>query len=273
MLPAVNFASRLHTRILEKNTRLCLGLDPRLELYSSLAELERHCLDVLEACAELVACVKPQVAFYETLGIAGWQLLERVCAAAKALGLPIILDAKRGDIASTAQAYAQAWLTKQHAGNALTVSPYLGFDSLEPFLRAATNNNGAIFVLVRTSNHGSSNLQLLTTPQGTVASVVATHLERLTGGAYGAVGAVIGATHPTELAMWRKAMPNVLLLLPGLGAQGASAAALAPAFDENGLGAVASASRGIQYASGNNVVSARAAALGLRDQLNTVLLK
>ncbi len=269
----VNFAERLHDRMLHHNTRLCLGLDPRLEWHNNIADLEQHTLDVLEACADLVACVKPQVAFYEAMGIAGLQLLERVCATARSMGLPIILDAKRGDIASTAEAYAKAWLAGQHVGSALTVSPYLGFDSLEPFLKVATDNAGAIFVLARTSNAGSSDLQLLETKNGSVAGVVADHLELLSGGAYGSIGAVVGATHAAELGEWRKRMPNVLLLLPGLGAQGAQAADLAPAFDQQGLGAIASASRGIQYASrdGYQMTAARAAAQMLRDQLNLAI--
>ncbi len=267
----MDFAQTLHARILEKNTRLCLGLDPRLEFYQTTQQAGQHCLDVLEACSELIACVKPQVAFYEAIGMAGMQLLEQICATARGLGIPIILDAKRGDFPSTAQAYAKAWLTGQHAGSALTINPYLGFETIEPFLSTARENNGAVFVLVKTSNPGSKDLQDLETKNGTVAQVIATHLETLTD-AYGAVGAVVGATHTSELEAWRKLMPNVLLLLPGLGAQGAKASDLAAAFDQHGLGAVASASRGVQYASADlSVLAARAAALSLRDQLNRAL--
>jgi orotidine-5'-phosphate decarboxylase len=273
ILRLVNFAQILHSRIQNLNTRLCLGLDPRLEAHGSIKDLERHTLEVLEACAPLVACVKPQVAFYEALGVVGFQLLEQVCASARSMGLPVILDAKRGDIASTAQAYAKAWLSGQHAGSALTVNAYLGFDTLEPFLEVAQVNGGAIFVLVRTSNPGSSDLQLLETKNGNLAQVVATHLETLAAGRYSAVGAVVGATHPTELAKWRQIMPNVLFLLPGLGVQGAQASELAPAFDRDGLGAVVSASRAIQYASPDlSVVAARIAALRLRDELNAALV-
>jgi orotidine-5'-phosphate decarboxylase len=273
ILQAVNFAQALHTRVQHFNTRLCLGLDPRLEAHGTQQKLEQHTLEVLEACAPLVACVKPQVAFYEALGLEGLLLLEKVCATARSMGLPIILDAKRGDIASTAQAYAKAWLTGQHAGSALTVSPYLGFDTLEPFLTVAQANGGAIFVLVRTSNPGSSDLQLLETPHGSVAQVVGLHLETLCSGQYGAVGAVVGATHLAELAQWRQTMPSVVFLLPGLGAQGAQACELAPAFDQDGLGAVVSASRAIQYASPDlSVVAARAAAQRLRDELNAGLV-
>ncbi len=272
----MNFAQTLHTRMLEKNTRLCLGLDPRLELHqNSVEKVEQHCLDILETCADLVACVKPNLAYYEAMGIAGMVLLEKICALARVMGIPVILDGKRGDFPSTAEAYAKAWLTGQHAGSALTMNPFLGFETIETFLSAATENSGAIFVLVKTSNPGSRDLQDLETKNGTVAEVIATYLETQTQGVYGTVGAVVGATHARQLEAWRKLMPNVLLLLPGLGAQGAKATDLAAAFDKSGLGAVASASRAIEYASMGSdfAVAARDAALDLRDELNQALGK
>ncbi len=274
MLCTVNFAEKLHTRILEKNTRLCLGLDPRLEWHgSNLDIVEAHCLDVLERCAEFVACVKPNVAYYEAMGVEGMAMLERLCAAARVMGVPVILDAKRGDFPSTAEAYAKAWLMGVHAGSGLTMNPFLGFETIETFLTAARNHDGAVFVLVKTSNPGSKDIQDLETKHGTVAEVIAAHLAIQAQNGYGAVGAVVGATHATELEAWRKRLLNVVLLLPGLGAQGAKASDLAAAFDSNGLGAVASASRGIQYASrgADYAVAAREAAKALRDELNLAL--
>jgi orotidine-5'-phosphate decarboxylase len=275
----MTFADRLHARVLELNTKLCLGLDPRPEMHPSTdlhdleaiaLAVEQHCLETLEACAPLIACVKPQVAFYEALGIPGLQVLQRICAAARALDVPVILDAKRGDISSTAEAYARAWLSGENKGSALTVNPYLGFDSIAPFLLHARQNNGAIFVLVKTSNPGSKDLQDLETAHGTVSDVVANHLRLEANGQYGAVGAVLGATHAAELREWRTKMPGVLFLLPGLGAQGAKAKDLAGAFDASGLGAVVSASRGIQYASSgaDYAHAAQEAARGFRDELN-----
>jgi orotidine-5'-phosphate decarboxylase len=269
------FAQRLTERTLALNTRLCLGLDPRADAYSSHAELRTHTLDVLNACAELVACVKPQLAFYEALGLAGMQLLEEVCAAARSLGLPIILDAKRGDIGSTAEAYAAAWLSGTHAGSALTVNPFLGFETLVPFVDMARQNGGAVFVLVKTSNPGQGDVQ-----GGGVSERVAAELARLgaeeglgteenTG--LGSIGAVVGATHPQELADWRARMPQAVLLLPGLGAQGARPDDLAGAFLPIGTGAVVSASRGIQYAHGLDVSAAVQAAQGFRDGLNAAI--
>ena len=284
----MKFSDRLHARMLELNTRLCLGLDPRPESHASThpkqfdfdpsataLAVEKHCSAVLESASSYIACVKPQVAFYEALGIPGLEVLDRLCKLARDLDLPIILDAKRGDFPSTAEAYASAWLTGERAGMSLTVNPFLGFETLEPFLNAATTNDGAIFVLVKTSNPGSSDLQNLQTANGTISEIIAKQLAVLatleTG--YGAIGAVVGATHTQELAHFRALMPNVMLLLPGLGAQGAKATDLAPAFDANGLGAIASSSRAIQYASTGNdfAIAARDAAKTMRDELELAL--
>lgn len=283
----MTFAERLIERTLRLDTRLCLGLDPRPEWHPSTAPVGRnpedvaraievHALATLEAVAPFVACVKPQVAFFEVLGLEGLSVLERLTARAASMGLPVILDAKRGDIASTGEAYAKAWLAGPRAGCALTVNPYLGFDTLAPFLSEARHSGGAVFTLVKTSNPGSRDIQDLELAGGGVVSmVVAAHLAELMRDAknYGEVGAVVGATHAAELSAYRAALPNVLLLLPGLGAQGASARELAGAFDSRGLGAVASASRGIQYASrGPDFARAAAeAARGFRDELNAAI--
>jgi orotidine-5'-phosphate decarboxylase len=288
--PSMSFAENLHERSLRLNTRLCLGLDPRPEMHpltepkahgfdpsAIAAAVETHGLETLEACAPFIAAVKPNLAYYEALGIPGLGVLNRICANARMLGLCVILDAKRGDFPSTAEAYAKAWLTGDHAGSGLTVNPFLGFETLTPFLKAARANDGAIFVLVKTSNPGSKDLQDLETSQGKVSEVVAKRLaqEAVQDGSYGAVGAVVGATHTAELAHFRSLMPNVLILLPGLGAQGAKASDLAPAFDADGLGAIATSSRAIHYASqeSNYALQARDAARGFRDELNTALGK
>ncbi|WP_161882636.1 orotidine-5'-phosphate decarboxylase [Deinococcus alpinitundrae] len=267
------FTQRLTERSLSLGTRLCLGLDPRLDAYEGRDALRQHTLAVLDACAPYAACVKPQLAFYEALGLWGMQLLEDLCAAARTLNLPIILDGKRGDIGSTAAAYAQAWLSGDHAGDALTVNPFLGAETLTPFVEAARANGGAVFVLVKTSNPGQADFQ-----GSGVSEKVAAEVKRLGREEVGAdqnelssVGAVVGATHPQELSGWRAAMPQALLLLPGLGAQGAKAADLAPAFLPGGTGAVVSASRGIQYAAGLDVMAAASAARAFRDELNAAL--
>ncbi|WP_407540200.1 orotidine-5'-phosphate decarboxylase [Deinococcus radiomollis] len=285
MTAPLPFTERLTRRTLALNTRLCLGLDPRADAYSgptgSSAELRAHTLEMLNACAELVACVKPQLAFYEALGLAGMELLEEVCEVARRLELPIILDAKRGDIGSTAAAYAGAWLSGRHAGAALTVNPFLGFETLAPFVEVARQNGGAVFVLVKTSNPGQADLQ-----GGGVSERIAAELTRLgaqeqagtglsstglSSTGLSSIGAVVGATHPQELAEWRARLPHAPLLLPGLGAQGAKPGDLAGAFLPGGTGAVVSASRGVQYAEGLDVSAAVQAARGFRDGLNAAL--
>jgi orotidine-5'-phosphate decarboxylase len=275
--------------MIELQTRLCLGLDPRpvmhpltdpkaqgFDPHAIAAAVEQHCLEMLEACAGLICAVKPNLAYFEALGLPGLAVLGRVCANARVLGVPVILDGKRGDFPETGKAYARAWLTNDHAGDALTVNPFLGFETLEPFLTAARDQGGAVFVLVKTSNPGSRDVQDLEGFHGRVSDVIAAHLrlEAERDGAYNAVGAVVGATHVGELAHFRALMPNVVILLPGLGAQGAKASVLAPAFDVDGLGAVATSSRAIHYASqgADYALKARDVARGFRDELNAALV-
>lgn len=274
----MTFTDRLNARIALTNSRLCLGLDPRPAMHPNTANgdrraIHRHCEQTLEACAPVIAAVKPNLAYFEALGVLGMKVLEELCSTARDLGIPIILDAKRGDFPASAEAYASAWLTGSHAGDAITVNPFLGFETLTPFFEAASANGGAVFTLVKTSNPGSADLQDLETAHGTVSDIIARHLETLTQTHSGVVGAVVGATHTAQLAHFRALMPNAVLLLPGLGAQGARAADLEPAFRKDGSGALASSSRAIQYASsGKDYASAaKAAATAMRDELNTAL--
>jgi orotidine-5'-phosphate decarboxylase len=263
------FASRLRDRTLALRTRLCLGLDPRAAYYDDARHLGAHTLEVLAACADYVACVKPQLAFFEALGSKGIDILEALCARARSLGLPVLLDAKRGDIGSTAEAYASAWLSGSHAGDAITVNPYLGWETLSPFVSAARANGGGVFVLVKTSNPGSRDLQ-----EGGSAEKVAAEVARLgdeESADLSSVGAVVGATHPGELGTWRKRMPRAVLLVPGLGVQGGRAEDLASAFLPGGIGAVASASRALQYPRGLDVRASVGAARAMRDALNGAL--
>lgn len=270
------FHQRLLERTQKRNTRLCLGLDPRLSAHGSFEQLKQQTLAVLEGVAPHAACVKPQAAFYEAMGLPGIEFMVELMRLARTLDLPVLLDAKRGDIGSTAEAYAQAWMTGEHAGNALTVNPYLGFETLQPFIDAGRKNGGGVFVLVKTSNPGSRDLQDLSTSEGLLAEVVARALDRLgaeEGDGLSSVGAVVGATHPAELKKFRDLMPRATLLLPGLGAQGAKAEDLADAFNAEGVGAVVSASRGIQYASTDlSVEAAVQAAIGFKDQLNQAVV-
>jgi orotidine-5'-phosphate decarboxylase len=180
-------------------------------------------------------------------GADGWLCYEATCALARSLGMLVIGDVKRGDIGSTAEAYAQAHFA--HA-DALTLHPYLGADSLEPFLRRCRSDQKGVFVLVRTSNPGARDLQDLRVGDGSLAEAVAARVHAWgkdlgEPGSYSPVGAVVGATWPHELAKLRALMPRAWFLLPGVGAQGAKAADVAPAFDARGLGALVNQSRGV----------------------------
>ncbi len=242
---------------------LCVGLDPRVEMLPARyrhPDLDRalgvrlFCLKVLELVRPYCGIVKPQAAFFELLGPRGFIALEEVLRRAKELGFVTVLDAKRGDIASTAQAYADAAFGPVWDADALTVNPYLGRDSVEPFLtvaRAATPSRG-VFVLVRTSNPGGGLFQnRLCDGQPLyrhVGEAVADwNAERLGQCDLGDVGAVVGATHPAELAELRAALPKVWFLVPGYGAQGGTAADVKAGYLPNGLGAVVNTSRGVVF--------------------------
>ncbi len=263
----VPFADRLAQTLRRKRTPLVVGLDPRVgllppELAPAIGDdprqaadaCERFCRRVIDLVAPLVPAVKPQVAFFEQWGPPGLESLARVIHHAHEAGLLVIVDAKRGDIGSTAAAYAQAYLGPQAPwpGDALTVNPYLGPDTLEPFFSLAAEQGRGVFVLVKTSNPQSGAFQDLPAEvplHEHVAAFVERQAARTAGTCgYGTVGAVVGATHPEQLARLRQLMPHAWLLVPGLGAQGATADDVAAAFDPGGLGAVVNSSRGIIFA-------------------------
>ena len=240
---------------------LCVGLDPRVEMLprefqalTPAVAIESFCLKVLELVRPFCGIVKPQAAFFELLGPPGFAALQAVQRRAKELGFVTILDAKRGDIASTAQAYADAAFGPVWDADALTVNPYLGRDSVEPFLtvaRTAAPTRG-LFVLVRTSNPGGGMFQnRLCDGQPLyrhVGEAVADwNAERIGDCGLGDVGAVVGATHSAELAELRAALPNVWFLIPGYGAQGGTAADVRAGYLPNGLGAVVNSSRGVVF--------------------------
>jgi len=275
-MPAMShFADRLHAAIRSKGTAALVGLDPRLdwippkilaearavesdESFAAARAFEEFCVRLIDVVAPLVPAVKPQSAFFEQYGPAGVAALARVIAFARKRGLIVILDAKRGDIGSTAEAYAAGLLggaDPDHPwqADALTVSPYLGADTLEPFVNRAKQVGGGIYVLVRTSNPGAGTFQDHTASGQKLFEVVAATVERLSfestgNGNYGCVGAVVGATYPDELKALRTAMPHVPLLVPGYGSQGGTAADVTSAFDNEGLGAIINSSRAINFA-------------------------
>ena len=270
-----HYASRLNAAIKSKRTPALVGLDPRLdwlppdvlaharELHSdataqAAAAFEEFCVRLIDVVAPLVPAVKPQAAFFEELGPDGCLALARVIRYARNAGLIVICDAKRGDIGTTAEAYARAYLAGAdpqaapwHA-DALTVNPYLGRDTLEPFVKVATERGAGIYVLVKTSNPGSASFQDRQSDGKTiyrhVAQVVEELAEQTDEGGFGCVGAVVGATYPQELAELRAAMPHAPLLVPGYGSQGGAAADVGAAFTSAGLGALINNSRGINFA-------------------------
>ena len=269
----MSYSDRLHDAIDAKGTPALVGLDPFLDRIpedfaavhapdSSLAERAEAMGDFLCAVVDVVAdrvpAVKPQSAFFEVLGASGVAQWERVVKHARAAGLLVVGDVKRGDIGSTAAAYAEAFLTGTRGTDpntlcdAVTVNPLLGHDSITPFLDACERAKAGIYVLVRTSNPGGSQFQTKGEPTLTdqIADAVVAWGEGLIGsGGLSSVGAVVGATHPDELAALRERMPRTPLLLPGYGAQGAGAAEVAAGFLEGGRGALVNSSRGILYPS------------------------
>ncbi len=248
------FTDRLADAVRRKGP-LCVGIDPRLEsLPKSIREnhpdpaaaFEAFGLRILELVEPFAGVVKPQAAFFEQVGPAGFAAMQAILRRAKAMGFVTILDAKRGDIASTATAYAEAAFGPTWDADSLTVNPYLGRDAVEPFIETARRDGRGIFVLVRTSNPGASLFQNLVCEGRPLYRHVADAVAEWNG-TVGDVGAVVGATHPAELKELRAAMPGVWLLVPGYGAQGGTAADVRAAYDAKGLGAVVNSSRGVTF--------------------------
>lgn len=287
------FADRLFDRIRETDSRICLGIDPRPEAHP-LTHPERFDGDpaqvakavvyyfqtIIQATQGVVACYKLQAAFFEALGIPGLIALAQLTADVRARGIPIVLDAKRGDVGATAAAYARSYLAQGvFASDALTVNPYLGADSLEPFATQAAKAERGLFVLVKTSNPGSEDLQEAVLRSGErlyerVAALVTRLAEPYRGASgYAPVGAVVGATHPEALKELRARLPYSVLLVPGYGAQGGGAEDVAAAFDENGLGAVVSSSRALTYTTqeADFAERAREAAVAMNAAVNGAL--
>jgi orotidine-5'-phosphate decarboxylase len=266
-----HFADRLAEAIERKRSQLVVGLDPRPDLLPVELKGEAHlgrkvaaeacgrfCRGLVDAVAPYVVAVKPQIAFFEALGSDGLRAFEDVCAYSRAAGLQVIADAKRGDVGSTARAYATAFLEPSDGtaplADAVTVNPYLGRDAIEPFLAACRREGAGIFCVVKTSNSGGAEVQDLVLSDGRpvwqqVAELVAEWGADLVGEhGLSAVGAVIGATHPRAVGEARRLLPRSILLLPGVGAQGATPADVARAFTSGPASALVSVSRNVIYA-------------------------
>ncbi|MDR0876211.1 MAG: orotidine-5'-phosphate decarboxylase [Clostridiales Family XIII bacterium] len=303
---------RLMDRIEALGCPICVGLDPTLEVipekmlgevaktFKETPEAAAFALlkfnrEIIDAVADIVPAVKPNIAFYERYGLDGLRAYGMTCEYAVGRGLMVIGDIKRGDIGSTAKAYAGHIEPQPLFGqkfeiwreDAVTLNPYLGADSIEPFLEVLRVRDKGIFVLVKTSNPGSADIQdLILEETGAplyeyVAGLVSDWGagDGLIGaGGYSKVGAVVGATHAETGARLRELMPHTFFLVPGYGAQGAAAQDIKRFFDSRGKGAIVNSSRGIIGAwkaegkgAGHVGKSARAAALKMRDEIGAVL--
>jgi orotidine-5'-phosphate decarboxylase len=297
------FIDQLHQKMEAKNSRICVGLDPHLELIPEnilaaelLDDLEanqkeiaaavlRFNQDLIDAVADMTAVVKPQMAFYEKLGVPGMEALWQTMAYAKSKGLLVLLDGKRNDIGSTAGAYAEAYLeNKKIKVDSITINPYLGRDGVLPFLE---NKEKGAFALLRTSNPSAVDIQDLKLDDGrTVYQAVGDFLQELGRDYIGDCGysnlaAVVGATYPKELKEIRAQLDSVFFLIPGFGAQGGGAADIKTGFDSEGRGAVVNSSRGINFAyrkdeyahfgADNYAKAARAAAEKMKNEINEVV--
>ena len=264
----MGFFQRLDEAVKKNHSLLCVGLDPDPALMPPGVSILEFNKAIVDATAELVCAYKPNLAFYEAEGAKGWKILKQTLDYIPK-EIPVIADAKRGDIGNTAKAYAIAIFDELGAG-AVTVSPYLGFDSVEPFL---DYQDKGIFILCRTSNAGAADFQSLDVMAGgkemPLYQAVAQKADAWNKS--GNTGLVVGATYPEELKILRQAHPGMLFLIPGVGAQGGDLR-LAVSYGQNsaGAGIIINSSRQILYASrGRDFAQAAArAALQLRDEIN-----
>ena len=271
------FADQLDKRITTTSSLLCAGFDPIWEWFPAFARAQasQHTSQedflhkilmttfesALEVLSDTVACVKPNAGFFEQFGVGGYRALRDISLLCKGAEIPVILDAKRGDIGSTAQAYANAYLEPIavcgasidiiHA-DALTVNPFLGFETLAPFVSACVTQGKGLFVLVKTSNPGSSDIQSLTSADGleTVAETIARFVDRegkstIGQSGFSSIGAVVGATYPSEANRLRSLMPRAYFLVPGFGTQGGSAAESLAGLTSPRKGVIVNMSRGL----------------------------
>ncbi|MCL2627882.1 MAG: orotidine-5'-phosphate decarboxylase [Oscillospiraceae bacterium] len=300
--------ARLQKKIDELNNPTVVGLDPDLahippdimekciEEYGENLEAASRAIilfnmGLIDALCDIVPAVKPQSAYYEMLGAHGVLALSLTCEYAASKGMYVIIDAKRGDIGSTAAAYSAAYLGTVKVGesefmpfnaDALTVNTYLGSDGLKPFIDTAIEHDKAIFALVKTSNPSAAEIQDKSIGKDMVYHVVGDLLEDISKDTidefgYSRVGAVVGATYPIEAEFLRNRLKHTFFLVPGYGAQGGTASDAAFSFDKNGRGAIVNSSRGIiaawKKSDCDYMEAAREEAIKMRDELRSVLKK
>lgn len=297
-------------KIKQTNNPTVMGLDPRYEMLPDYVKnkyeknVDGACKAILEynkalidATYDIIPAVKPQIAFYEMFGVEGMKVFNETCKYAKEKGMVVIADNKRGDIGTTAQGYSNAFLGKTPIGDEsfdifnvdfITVNPYMGTDCVKPFVDDCKKYNKGIFVLVKTSNKSSGEVQDLVLQNGktiyeTVAELVNEWGKDLIGEyGYSSVSSVVGATYPQQLEELRKIMPSSYFLIPGYGAQGGKAEDIALGFDDNGLGGIVNASRSLMCAYKSDLwkdkfveedyaQATRSEAIRMRDELNSAL--
>lgn len=240
---STSYPERLQARIEETGSALCVGLDPRPDRHESLAEIEGFCARVIDDTARVAAAFKPNIAYFEALGVEGYAMIARLIEQMRATDVPVILDAKRGDIGTTQEHYARGYFDLWQV-DAVTLSPYMGFDSVEPFLR---HPGKGVYLLGVTSNPGAADLETHALADGRrVFELVGDMTKRAddTPAGPGAIGLVLGLTNASDDVLSR--MPDVPLLIPGLGAQGGDLDSLDGA--DRSAPSVINVSRGILYA-------------------------
>ena len=296
-------------KIKEKNNPSVAGLDPKVDyvpsyirekcykeygrnLKGAAEAIWEYNKGLIDALYDVVPAVKPQSAYYEMYGLPGLDVLQRTIDYAKKQGLYVILDVKRNDIGATAEAYSRAYLGRTEIDgelvsscdvDSITVNPYLGTDGIAPFIKDCKEYEKSIFVLVKTSNPSSGELQDLKTDGQTffekTAGLVNKWGEEVVGkSGYSSVGAVVGATYPEQATLLRKLMPKAYFLVPGYGAQGGKADGAAKSFNSDGLGAIVNSSRGIicaykkgDYKEEEFAKAARDEAIRMKNELNSAI--
>jgi orotidine-5'-phosphate decarboxylase len=289
------FADNLIQKIRETSP-ICLGLDPNLEMipecikrdYSLGNSILKFNEEIIDAISDLVPILKPQAAYYEQYGLEGIEALKITIETARSKGLLVLLDAKRNDIGSTAEAYANAYLKEgaDFESDALTVNGYLGSDGILPFTDLCKKNGKGLFILVKTSNPSSGELQDLELKDSDLVYSRMAEWVKFWGqdiigeSGFSSIGCVVGATFPEQAAYLRELLPNQIFLVPGYGAQGATASDILPCFNEYKEGAIINSSRAINYAYKNRpdlkekqfAEAARDAVIAMKEDIDKALL-